>query len=82
MVTVEFLGLYRLAYKKESIEIEAQNIRELLKKLYQVDPVYTEKELRNSILLLNGKNIMDGKKFRTKLKAGDVVIIMNPASGG
>ncbi|HHX48781.1 MAG TPA: MoaD/ThiS family protein [Clostridiales bacterium] len=82
LVTVEFFGLYRLAYKKACVKVEAKNIEELFQKLYEMDDVHTPKELRNSIVLLNGKNIMELRKFKTKLKPNDNVVIMSPASGG
>lgn len=82
LVTVEFFGLYRLAYKRASVELDAKNIKDLFNQLYELDQVYTPKELKNSIVILNGTNIMELKKFRTKLNAGDNVLIMNAASGG
>jgi molybdopterin converting factor small subunit len=82
MVKVEFFGLYRLNYKMAECEIEANCIIDLLTKLNELNPYYSIKELKDSIILLNGKNIMDLKKFRTKLNDGDLVLIMSPASGG
>lgn len=81
-VKVEFFGLYRLTYKRLFVELEASNIKELFEKLYEMDESYTPKELRNSVVIVNGINIMQLRKFRTRLKPGDNVIIMNPASGG
>lgn len=82
MVKVEFFGLYRLNYKMSGCEIDANCIIDLLTKLNELNPYYSIKELKDSIILLNGKNIMDLKKFRTKLNDGDLVLIMSPASGG
>lgn len=82
MVKVEFFGLYRLNYKMAQWETQVDNIFDLLSKLNEFNPYYTIKELKDSIILLNGKNIMDLKKFKTKLNDGDLVLIMSPASGG
>lgn len=82
MVTVEFFGLYRLNYKMAKTEIEAVSIKELLEILANKYPVYTYKELKNSVILVNQINFLQLKKFRTPLKNNDVVFIMSPASGG
>lgn len=82
MVKVEFFGLYRLAYQITHIDLDVDNILDLFEKLHEFNDAYTAKELKNSIVLVNGTNIMDLKKYRTKLVDGDNVIIMSPASGG
>lgn len=82
MARVEFFGLYRLNYKMEKTTISAKNVKELLVKLAEKYPVYTYKELKNSVILVNEVNIFKLKKFRTPLKDYDVVFIMSPASGG
>ena len=40
------------------------------------------KKLKHSIVIVNDVNINDLKKYRTKLREGDKVLIMSPASGG
>ncbi|NLT17792.1 MAG: ThiS family protein [Firmicutes bacterium ADurb.Bin080] len=82
MIKVEFFGLYRLNYKMSSWETEASDINNLLKNLSEYNSYYSYKELKDSIILINGKNIMDLRRFRTRLKDGDNVLIMSPASGG
>lgn len=39
LVTVEFFGLYRLAYKRASVELDAKNIKDLFNQLYELDQV-------------------------------------------
>lgn len=82
MIKVEFFGLYRLNYKMATWEVEAHSVMDLLKKLHHYNSFYTVKELKDSIILINGKNFMDLKKYKTKLEPGDSVFIMSPASGG
>ena len=82
MVTVAFLGLYRLNYHMKSVQVEASTVKELFKKLYEINPFYTVKELKHSIVIINDVNFNDLKKYRTPLKDGDHVLIMSPASGG
>ncbi|HKL73706.1 MAG TPA: MoaD/ThiS family protein [Clostridia bacterium] len=82
MVKVEFFGLYRLSYKMSTWQTTASSINDLLEKLAQEYDVYTIKELKNSVIMVNGVNFLKLKKYRTKLSDGDTVFIMSPASGG
>ncbi len=82
MVNVEFFGLYRLNYKMKECQLDARNVLDLFGELNKMNPVYSVKELKNSIVIVNDVNINDLKKYRTKLSEGDKVLIMSPASGG
>lgn len=82
MVKVEFFGLYRLNYKMKECEIDAADIMELFRKLNEMNPVYSVRDLKNSIVIINDVNFNELKKYRTKLNNGDKVLIMSPASGG
>lgn len=82
MVLVEFFGMYRLNYHMKTLETEADSVKDLFKKIYEINPYYSIKELRHSIVIVNDVNINDLKKYRTPLKDGDHVLIMSPASGG
>lgn len=82
MVKVEFFGLYRLNYKMKECEVEAKDVKELFVKLHKMNPFYTVKELKNSIVIINDINFNNLKKYKTKLFDGDNVLLMSPASGG
>jgi len=82
MVKVEFFGLYRLNLGVAEVRVEAESIKEVFEKIEKKYNKYTAEELKNSIVLVNGINFLKLKKSRTKLKAGDTVFIMSPASGG
>lgn len=82
MVKVEFFGLYRLDYGIAECEINADSIDELFCKLEKLNPKYSAKDLRDSIVIVNDVNIIKLRKYKTKLKDGDTVLIMSPASGG
>jgi len=82
MVKVEFFGLYRLDLGVAEVRVEAESIKEVFEKIEKKYNKYTAEELKNSIVLVNGINFLKLKKSRTKLKAGDTVFIMSPASGG
>ena len=66
----------------QECSLEAKNIKELFKELYEMNPVYSVKELKNAIIYVNDVNFIKLKKYRTKLADGDKVLIMSPASGG
>ncbi len=82
MIKVEFFGLYRLNLGVAECEVCASNILELLAEIERRYQKYTAKELRNSIIIVNNVNILQLKKYKTKLYHGDTVLIMSPASGG
>lgn len=82
MIKVEFFGLYRLDLGVAEISIEAESVKEVFEIIEKQYGKYTTEELKNSIVLVNGINFLKLKKSRTKLKQGDTVFIMSPASGG
>ncbi len=82
MVLVEFFGMYRLNYHIKTIELEADSVKDLFQKIHDINPYYSVKELRHSIVIVNDVNINELKRYRTPLKDGDHVLIMSPASGG
>ncbi|HOO22459.1 MAG TPA: MoaD/ThiS family protein [Clostridia bacterium] len=82
MIKVEFFGLYRLSYKMKEWTTDASTVEEVIEKLAAEYPVYSVKELKNSVIMVNGTNFLKLRKFKTELKDGDTVFVMSPASGG
>ncbi len=82
MIKVEFFGLYRLDLGVAEINVEAESVKEVFEIIEKKYGKYTAQELKDSIVLVNGINFLKLKKSRTKLKQGDTVFIMSPASGG
>ncbi len=82
MVKVEFFGLYRLDFGVPGIETDAGSIEELLEHLEHRFKIHSAKDLHDSIIIVNDVSFLKLKKFKTKLKEGDTVLIMSPASGG
>jgi molybdopterin converting factor small subunit len=64
------------------MEVEADSVRGLLYAMEKQLEGLTYKDLKQSVIFINGKNITDLKMYRTKLKDGDNVIFMSPVSGG
>jgi molybdopterin converting factor small subunit len=81
MIKVKFSGLLRLDLKSSGIECEATTVEELLTKIADYYPISVA-DLRNSIIFVRGKNIVEQRLFKTKLHNGDEVLLMTPASGG
>lgn len=64
------------------LEFEAKNVKQLLTVMgNQIDGI-SYSELKENVIFVNGKNIVDQKMYRTKLKAGDEVLFLSPVSGG
>lgn len=82
MVKVKFFGLLRLDLKIKEIEVEASTVNQMLEKLSEQIPSMTAKDFKGYLIYVNGTPINKLKNFRTKLKDGDEVVMMNPASGG
>ena len=83
MVRVRFFGLVRLKLAVEEINIEANTIRQLTEELGKLyGDTITAKEFRDNVMFVNGTMITEMKNMKTKLKDGDEVMILSPASGG
>lgn len=82
MVKVKLLGVLRIQLKKSYIEIEATTINEVLDYIHKTSDDVTIKELKKSVIFVNGKNIIELNMFRTKLMNNDEVILMAPVCGG
>lgn len=82
MINVKFFGVLRLDLKSQGIKIEAKDVRELLKKISIEYKNISYKYLSNSIIFVNGIDIINLKGLKTSLKAGDEVEFFSPVSGG
>jgi molybdopterin converting factor small subunit len=82
MVKVKFYGLLRLTYKVSIVEEEAKDVNELIEILAKKIEGLTVNELRDSLIFVQGTNIMKLKKYHTKLNDGDEVLFMSPVAGG
>ncbi len=84
MVRVKLFATLRDITGKREIEIHGvSTVAELLERLYALygDDFRREIEGKNMILV-NGRNILDGDGYETKLSDGDEVAIFPPVGGG
>ncbi len=83
MIRVRFFGLLRLDLGIREITVEAANVKELLVAVAaHTNGMFTAKQLKGYLIYVNGTLSTKLKGYRTKLKDGDEIIMMNPSSGG
>ena len=82
MIQVKFFGLARLALKINKLELEAKTVGSALEKISEMYDSISLKELKNCVIFVNGTNIVEDRRFNTKLNDGDEVHIISPSSGG
>ena len=76
MITVKLYGLLRIESGIKEKHLEAATVKEVLENLsgFGISP----KELNGCVILVNGSSA----NKRSKLKDGDVVVLMSPVAGG
>lgn len=81
MIEVKMFGTARLALKMKSTQVDADNVKDMLKKVAHQAGV-PEKKMKQYLIFVNEINIDKLHRFRTKLHDGDTVMILSPSSGG
>lgn len=82
MITVRVFGITRLILNVKKIQIDANSVGEALKIMSSLYENITLKELKNCIIFVNGTNMIELKRFSTKIKDGDELQIFSPIGGG
>lgn len=82
MIKVEFFGNYRLIFKAQEIEIEANSIGEMLDIISSRYNQLNKQEIVNATLFVNDKAVQGMFRNRKKLNDGDRVLMMYPSCGG
>lgn len=82
MINVEFYGTLRSLMTIDMLVVEAYTIKELIVTIEKETKIACKSELRNAITFVNQVNFLKLKKYNTKLKVGDKVVFLSPASGG
>jgi molybdopterin converting factor small subunit len=82
MITLNLYGLYRIKAKQAKYQFEnVANLRSLFDLLKAATDISPE-EWKMASIFINGVPIDKLGMFRAKLKDGDVVSVLSPASGG
>lgn len=82
MIKVRFFGKIRMEIQTSYMDIEANSIDELFRKIEKNDANIKYKELKKAIIFVNDVNIFKLTKYKTPLQSGDEVIILSPVGGG
>lgn len=82
MITVKFFGLMSVDNNIRKIEVKEGNIKEVLTEVMSLNPGITEKQLKQSIMIINNKRVNGRKRLSMELQAGDELVFLNPPSGG
>jgi len=81
MIKVLLYGIARLKFNTKQLDIEANSVKDLLTKMALMLNV-KYKDMKGFLIYVNDINITDLSMFKTKLKDGDVVMILSPSTGG
>ena len=82
MVKVKVFATLIKLTGREILEVPAENVGELLEKLYATYPGFKEELERGFMILVNGRNIEHLQGLQTPLGESDIVSIFPPAGGG
>lgn len=90
-VTLNLLNMFALKIKKNTIEYEGKTVGEIISQFLEeyrekLDGSILSKNKKKlnpiMVILLNGKNIIYLKNYKTKLNEGDKLYLSFPISGG
>jgi molybdopterin converting factor small subunit len=74
--------MIRLKSKRTGVYAEGARLDRLLKTISREYKEIELKDLRNSIIFINGVNMLNLKGFKTKLEHGDEIQIFSSMGGG
>ncbi|MFX1587032.1 MAG: MoaD/ThiS family protein [Promethearchaeota archaeon] len=90
-VTLNLLNMFALKIKKNTIEYEGKTVGEIISQFLEeyrekLDGSILSKNKKKlnpiMVILLNGRNIIYLKNYKTKLNEGDKLYLSFPISGG
>jgi len=82
MVTVKLHSLLRRAAGEAQFSTSAGSVKEALKEVRKRYGPEVERYLKDSIVMVNGRNAADLKGGRTRLQHGDEVAVYPRLAGG
>lgn len=82
MITVKLYGFYRLDAEKPLYQFESAKDVNAVLELLAKETRLTLDDWKNAIIYVNDTAIDKLNLFRTKVKDGDVLSVLSPASGG
>jgi len=82
MITVKFFGLLSVNHAIKKIEMKEGTVQDILTQVIRLYPGITEKQLKQSIMIINKKQVTGSKRFTVELQLGDELVFLNSSSGG
>jgi molybdopterin converting factor small subunit len=85
MITVKFFGMMGVSSGVSKLEFNETDYPTLDHVLTQIEkdyPSLSKKQTGQSVIFLNNKAIIGGKRLSIALKDGDQLSILSPAGGG
>ena len=82
MITVKFFGLMRVDNDICNFEVKEGSTKQVITEIVRLHPGITEKQLKQSIMIVNSRRINGRKRLSMELNAGDELVFLNPPSGG
>lgn len=82
MITVKFFGLLSVNHAIKKIEMKEGKVQDVLTQVIRLYPGFTEKQLKQSIMIINKKQVSGNKRFAVELQSGDELVFLNSSSGG
>jgi len=82
MITVKFFGLLSVNHAIKKIGMKEGTVQDILTQVIRLYPGITEKQLKQSIMIINKKQVTGSKRFTVELQPGDELVFLNSSSGG
>lgn len=85
MITVKFFGMMGVSSGVSTLkfdELEYPTLDHILIQIEKDYPTLTKKQTGQSVIFLNNKAIIGGKRLSISLKDGDQLSFLSPAGGG
>ncbi|MEI8199076.1 MAG: MoaD/ThiS family protein [Eubacteriales bacterium] len=82
MIAVKFFGLMSVDNNIRKIEVKEGSIKQVIAEVMSLYPGITEKQLKQSIMIVNNKRVNGRKRLSIELQDKDELVFLNPPSGG
>ena len=82
MVTVKFFGMIRIHSNLKIVEVAEGSIQEIIDELVKKHSQVDKTLLHQSIIMLNKVQLNGSRRLKQRVKSGDELVFLSPASGG
>ncbi len=82
MITVKFFGLLNVDSNVKQLTLNSGKLNKIIEEILIACPNLTKKQLLQSIMFVNKKQIASKKRLHMQLNDGDEIAFISPSSGG